>query len=433
MENHQFVGDVKIEKMWVSALVVIESNLKLHVLLPISDPSKKESPEAVEGNIAGWNIKTEGLSGPVSFQPDYYYTLEKNLQIDIQDSPFQENDYEKTWWDISFFPAICRFSTTELESNIPDEWGITFYPERNNHILFHLFNNNSFSAGALPNIFSNVDRSLYFENKQNWTEKSIQERLGLITSSLQLFVGSPLDYALLISRTNKEVSCVQFHVIGRPNSFTCPSQFNGHADIIKDEITHFSARFTEHIEALFKNPHQENITILLKYYRVLYMTMYSEFKVAFSFQLMEALARCKGQKIINSRRKEIIEKLIKHFAGKMCSGCIGLLEEKIDHEETGIDSFIEYVDEALKTICSENQLKVDPSVVKEIARRYRNEVFHGDFFQDMSDTIKLLESLPLGYREDFPFLLQAIVSIIGVHLFFGIPFEKLNAVKRKLE
>jgi len=113
----------------------------------------------------------------------------------------------------------------------------------------------------------------------------------------------------------------------------------------------------------------------------------------------------------------------------MCSTCNGLLEKEIKTEE---DDFRKYIEKALDVLKTDNQLKINPDMIKKIARKYRNEIFHGNFFDSMTKIDNLINTLPQGYRDDLPVVLQAIVSIIGVNVILGIDFNQMIALKRKM-
>ena len=75
---------------------------------------------------------------------------------------------------------------------------------------------------------------------------------------------------------------------------------------------------------------------------------------------------------------------------------------------------------------------IRPDEVKEIAKAYRNQVFHGNFFKDMNKVDNIINRLPPDHKNDLPVLLQAIVSVIGANIIFGIDFSQLTAVKRAM-
>ena len=189
---------------------------------------------------------------------------------------FQKEDYEKLWVDITFLPKTCTLTKSREEDFIPDEWGIFFYPEQNNNILFHLFHNNR-NPRKSPNIFSTVDSCVYFANNVRWTSDTIQKRLTLLSSCLSLFAGAPVSYELLIGRNKNEILFIQFNNESNPYAYICPSQYNGHADI--ENITpNFFLELTKKVEELSKKPEYEKTRILLFYFQMLYLTLYEEAK-----------------------------------------------------------------------------------------------------------------------------------------------------------
>ena len=90
------------------------------------------------------------------------------------------------------------------------------------------------------------------------------------------------------------------------------------------------------------------------------------------------------------------------------------------------------MEKAAGVVKADGQLNIPVSAIREIMRHYRNQAFHGDFFEEINEVEKLLLELPDGYKEDFPIVCQAIVNAIGAHLILGIGFEEMIAVKRKL-
>ena len=62
----------------------------------------------------------------------------------------------------------------------------------------------------------------------------------------------------------------------------------------------------------------------------------------------------------------------------MCPACHNLIKKEIKEEASLFDK---YIKEALDVIESGTTFKADPSLIKEIARKYRNEAFHGSFLK----------------------------------------------------
>ncbi|HDZ00396.1 MAG TPA: hypothetical protein ENH52_02895 [Nitrospirae bacterium] len=94
-----------------------------------------------------------------------------------------------------------------------------------------------------------------------------------------------------------------------------------------------------------------------------------------------------------------------------------------------------YIEKALDVINIDNNFIVNPHLIKEILKKYRNEILHGGLFEErtaIDDIDDIVKKLPDSYQKDFPVLMQALVSIIGVNFILRIPFDKLTAVKRKM-
>lgn len=192
---------------------------------------------------------------------------------------------------------------------------------------------------------------------------------------------------------------------------------------------HFFVELTQKVEELFIKPEYEKIRILLSYLKTLYTALYDEAKIAFSFQLMESLAKYKKIKFGGEYKNKIVKDMCKKLSKKMCPTCHSLIKGEIKKEANIFDK---YIKEALNVIERKAAFKTDPALIKEIARRYRNEAFHGSFFEDMTKIDKKVATLPKGYQEDLPLVFQAIVSIIGANFILGIDFNQMGAVKRKM-
>lgn len=192
----------------------------------------------------------------------------------------------------------------------------------------------------------------------------------------------------------REILYVQVKNVSNPNAYLCPSRYNGRIEIKESFLSTFPSKFVRRIEELFSDKNHEKVVTLLSYFKILYMALYDEAKIAFSFQVMESLAKYKKMKFKRST------------------------------------TFDEYIRKALDAIKIEDAFDVDPADVKQIARKYRNEVFHGNFFETMTEIEHLINTLPEGYKRDLPILLQAVAAMIGVNFIFGIDFNQMIALKR---
>lgn len=425
--EYKFLGRVKIGKKWYPAIIMLQPDLKTNVFMPIINYSNEEIPTLIEGQLEKWNLKING-SFSVSYRPDYFNSINEIVKLkENEKNAFQKDDYEKLWVKIELLPQIFTFTKTGIADFIPDEWGILFYPEKNNNILFQLFHNNR-CPRELPNIFSTIDRCAYFTNNVCWTSDTIQERLKLLISCLSLFAGAPLSYELLIGRYKNVIGFIQFKNEPNPHAYICPSQYNGHADM-ESISPNFFIELTQKVEELSIKPEYEKTRILLSYFKTLYTALYDEAKIAFSFQLMESLAGYKNMRLKNPLKNKIKEDILEKYSKKLCKSCYHLIENEVDQVD---DAFDEYIVKALDTIKIEKPFKVPPASIRKIAQRYRNEVFHGNFFENMTKIDEIIATLPKGYKEDLPLVFQAIVSIIGANFILGIDFNQMGAVKRKM-
>jgi len=432
-KEHKFYGQVTTTENIHNAFIVLKTDLSLQIFLPVLDDILSEISiemlRGVEGQLQDWEIKTDE---PKSIEKKVFNLPDKESELYFEkEDTFVKDNYNKLWYGITYFPNIMYFYKKGSTISIPDEWGISFYPEKNNTTLFKFFDNSSRNPRRMPTIFSKTDRSLYFSNKKQWTLSSIQERLEVITSCLFLFTGAPLSYEILIGRYKKEVLYMQFKIIGNANAFICPSQFNGHAYIKENSIATFASDFTKKIENIFNNPEQEKILIILSYYKILFMTLFDEAKIAFAFQLMEALALYKGINIKNSLKNSIMKDLDNKLSKKMCMSCHSLIKQELKPETDAFDNYIEKALDAIN-LDLDAPFTISPREVKEIAKAYRNQVFHGNFFKDMNKVDNIINRLPPDHKNDLPVLLQAIVSVIGANIIFGIDFSQLTAVKRAM-
>lgn len=186
--------------------------------MPIINYSNEEIPTLIEGQIEEWKLKTSGAIS-VSYRPEHFDSIYKRVKLtESEKNVFQKEDYEKLWVEIGLLPETCTFTKTENADFIPDEWGIYFYPRKNNNKLFYLFNSNR-NPRKPPNIFSTVDSCVYFNNNVQWVTDTIHERLKLLTSCLSLFAGAPVSYELLIGRHKNEIGFVLFNNEPNPHAY----------------------------------------------------------------------------------------------------------------------------------------------------------------------------------------------------------------------
>ncbi len=428
--EHRFIGRVNRSGGWEPALIILKQNLSVLVYLPSLIGTDDDSPDIVEGQIDCWKIKIESGAGSFTFRHDVIATLIGTIQLSEEEKNiFPAAHRNGIWTKITYMPERCMFIKNEELSAIPEEWGITYYPGKSNSTLFHLFETNR-NPRSLPNIFSVIDRSLYFENSADWTLNDLQLRLRLLTSCLSLFAGVPITCELLVGRKNKDVICVQIENIENPNEYICPSRYNSYIEIRDEFVPHFSSTLLNRVEELTKKKESEKCLVILAYSRMLLMAHYDEAKIAFSFQLMEALAKYKGIHIGGQLRNVTIQKLLKRMPEKFCENCLSVLKKEIRIENDEV--FDKFIEKALDAINEKEVFDVDPVAVKRIARWYRNEVFHGSFFEDMAEIDDQIKVLPEGYKRDLPLVIQAIALIMATNFIIGIDFKHMLALKREL-
>lgn len=429
-KGHAFIGRVTIGSGWERTPIYLQPNLDLHIFLPWYYSLQRNDgiPKFIEGQIEDWNIRINNGAVSVSSRHDKLYSLIEPLtkQLGEKKKLFPEDDGKKIWTEITFSPKTVLFEKSNSPANIPDEWGLTFYPPKNNSVLFHFFNDNRNPRG-LPNIFTTVDSSVYFSNVAQWTLDALRKRLRLLTTSLSFFTGAPVTYELLVGRFKREVVYVCIKNISNPNAYICPSQYNCRVEI-KGDLSTFPTKFIKRIEVLFNNHDAEKVATLLSYFRMLYMAFYDESKIAFSFQLMESLAKYKGIKFGETYKNKIIKKLSKKVSRNMCSTCNSLLHDEIKTEK---DDFNEYIDKALNVLKTDDQFLVNPDIMKNIARKYRNEIFHGGFLERMTEVEDFVKTLPEGYQRDIPIIFQALAGILGAHFVLEIDFDQMIALKSR--
>jgi len=429
-EGHIFIGRTKFvkRKSWYRVILLLEKDLEIKMFLPAIKSLQDYIPRIAETKNQDWAIKMQRIAGTISIRHDLFDDLDNEFRFSSAiKEQFNESDYKKLWVNLTFTPETCTF--LKHINVIPDKWGITFYPLKNNNSLFQLFHNKRIGARILPNTFTENDESLYLENNQRWTLSAFQDRIELLTLLLSLFAGSPLTYRLLVGRKNNNVSFVQYRSGANDFSYRCPSYYNGHAYIKKEYIPDFISTLPEKLENLFASPKKMKSTVLLSYFRQLYTAYYREMKIALSFQLIEALANYKGIKIKNSLKNSINKQLRNKYSKEMCASCYSILSDQLKPET---DDFDEYIRKALDVINIDKKFVLSPSLIKEILKKYRNEMLHGGLFEEKAAIDNIVKKLPDNYQKDLPVLMQAVVSIIGVNFILGIPFDKLTSIKRRM-
>lgn len=240
-KGHVFIGRVTIGNGWEQAPIYFQSNLDLHIFLPwlYSLDQSDEIPKLIEGQIEDWHITISDGAISVSSRQGNLSSLIEPLtkQLDEEEKKlFPADDGQKIWTEITFSPTAVLFEKDDFPTNIPDEWGLTFYPPKNNSRLFHYFNDNRNPRG-LPNIFSTVDSSVYFGNTEQWTFDAFRKRLKLLTSALSFFTGAPVTYELLVGRFQKEILCIEVKTISNPNAYLCPSKYSGRIELKGNLLT----------------------------------------------------------------------------------------------------------------------------------------------------------------------------------------------------
>ena len=170
--------------------------------------------------------------------------------------------------------------------------------------------------------------------------------------------------------------------------------------------------------------------VILRYFKILYVSPFYETKMAFSFQLMEALAKYKGF------TKPVNKKKINKLREKLCSDCYKVLENDLLRskiEESKFDELLtKSVDVLNDTALPKKDFNFESELIKELSRLYRNQFFHGDFFDDMNELQKAIDKVPDNYRRDIPVVLQSVMSILSANIIFGIDFSLLAGKKRKV-
>lgn len=411
----------------IAKTVTTKRGLGWEVFFPFFGTDEK-IPARIEGEAGDWKITIqpnrathgdfhnfEPLSGSLGLGPADIEAIPQLLR-------------QKPWQKMTVRPRLVDFCRKDWSLDVPDEWGVTFYPEEAHKAMSYLIHEGSKDCPPLPSLFAGWDDSAYFRNVCDWSTTSMLDRMDLITSVLTLFAGSPLSYDTVIGRCGEDVKFVRMNFIINPSYFICPGPSNGHASIRDDFLVDFRARFVKMIEQIYNydTKRRERLQIALKYFEELHHALYKETRCAFSFQLMEAIIQYGGNKLHlpNSKKKDDIEALITE--GGWCADCLARLSSKLPAQT---DDFDQYVEESLRSISDNGQIEVSPQSVMEIARIYRNNVFHGGFFEAMDKVDLIIEKLPKGYRDNLAAVLQGVACILGAHFLLELPFELLTAYR----
>jgi hypothetical protein len=426
-----FIGNVWFGDSCSQAAVALQPNLQMEVFVTDFAVRKEARiPTKVEGKTDDWIIVAHHCWNVRYGDYRDFETLTAGLglNLDLEEvKAVPTLERTKPWWQITIQPNAVDFLKKGQEASIPDAWGIVFYPENTDTLLLNLLHEGSRNMGALPPLFDGVDGSIYIKNRQGWTINGMLDRMPLITSVLTLFAARPLSYTSLIGKRNRDVLFRRLQSISNPNCFVCPGPFNGYAAIEDTAVARFKTGFTTLVDRIHNDSEQARMKIILSYFEELYTALHRETRIAFSFQLMEALGRYKGISIKNPLRNDIKQGLLRKFSKDFCPTCLALLLNELKPEN---DDFDRYIEKAVDRISAQAQFSLKPEVVKDIAKRYRNEVFHGNFFENMMEVDTMVNALPDGLRDNLDILLQAVTSFLGAHFLLGLDFADLIALKR---
>ncbi|MCX5886645.1 MAG: hypothetical protein NT096_12185 [Proteobacteria bacterium] len=440
----RFTGHVKNSYGWCAVLIILGVDLRPRLFIPMLDWQDEGKPKLIEGHWEDWKIEIRGIPSKISIPQEFDYFDEDIRFTEDEKNVFSEKGLKMLWDEITLQPVTCSFTKVGISSDVPHEWGLTYYPEAENRMLQHFFieSRDDRSPRNLPHIFSELDHSLYFRNVKQWTLSSIHEHLQLLTSCLSFFTGTPLSYERLVGRYEDNVIYIQLRNESNPNAYICPSFYTGRLELKQNALSSFSSVLVMKIDERVKyykmfeehandsNREREKLFRLFSYFKMLYMAYNKEAKIALSYMIMDSLAKFKGMKtIMNSRKKGILEDIINKFSENMCSSCIKLLRKEA---KPFTDEFDTYLKKVLDIFELGELFNVDPTELKEIAQKYRNNVFHGDFFNDMENIENHMKTLPEGFQRDLPIVFQSIVLAMGANLILGIEFEEMIAIKRSI-
>lgn len=425
-----FAGRAMFGDTWHEAFVRIRTGLDLELFINDSEIySNKEMPIKIEGNTEDWTI-TAYHCLKATYEGFFdFSSLAETLMLSANlVEAVSLDDRDKTWCLITVRAKVIDFMRNGWSEGVPEEWGVAFYPEDMSKALVSLLHEGSRNPYDLPRIFANVDSSLYFKNRQSWSVASMIDRIDLFTSSMTLFSGTPLSYTALIGRDDRDAKFIRVNFISNPKSFICPSVFSGHAYIRDASLEEFKIALQKMIDQIYNDPDKKKIAIILSYYEELFTAVHEETRIAFSFQLMESLAHYRHIPIKNSVKNAVKEDLLKKLSKNLCPSCLAFVSKGLQPET---DDFDQFIGKALDVIGTDDNFRLNPVFIKEIAKRYRNEVFHGNFFEDMAKVDEMVAALPESYKNNLTELLQAATAVLGAHFLLGLDFNSLTALKRQ--
>jgi len=427
------IGKIHFPNANYQCLLSIKKDLEVHIFSPVNEHLTWErfpSEFDIKAEYDEWLIEIKNIKGTLS-QNTYEFSgvkeILKHLTIDWE--IFPKEAANKLWLKWSFYPEQCRFIRKGHMNDIPSRWGITFYPEKSMARFLHYFCNDRMGPLGLPSIFYGVDHSIYLDNHQKWDLESTNNRLKLITMILSLFKGNPLTYQLLIGRMNNGIVCLQFNIIiDKHKHFNAdlPNAFVG----LKNEYQkEFSETFAKKIDLLFNNPEIDKIMVILSYYRMLLVTYFDEDKLAFSYQIMESIARYLNMKMPGESYKAIIvKKLITKYKYHLCSSCLSVLKKETESAGAKIN-FVDLFTMGARVIKADIKSD-DIDLLLNISRFYRNHIFHGDFLENNEKVRKEKIDLERKYNAPLFLIIQSIVYLMGVNFLLGIDYEMLIAYKK---
>ena len=430
-EEIRFVGRALFDEEWQQVLVIVRTGLEMELFgVNFDIYMRKNIPRVVEGCIGDWAISAEHCSHVTYHGVNAFTYIDEKLGFNAsQTKSISQADRKKHWWHMTIRPKLIDFTKT-IFKGVPGEWGIVFYPSGTEKAVYTLLHEGSRSPRGLPKLFAGVDSSVYFRNRQTWTVPAMRERIETLTATLVPFVGSLVTYTSLVGRHDNDVKYARAKLISNPHSFVCFVAYNGHASVRKPFLNDFRDAFGKIIDQVHSNPKRERIKVVLSYFRELYTALHDETRLAFAFQLMESLALYTGTFIKNPAKNAMKYDLLRQYERKLCPTCFDIIQNEIQPET---DDFDQYIDRALDVVLPEEKVGLTSPMIKKIAKQYRNQVFHGNFFEDMTEIDKIVDDLPENYRTDLVVILQAVVSVIGVHLLLGIDFDVLRALKARIE
>lgn len=429
-EKIRFIGKVSFDDESHKVFVKIDTDLVLNVFLPdrrlLLD---SKIPRGVEGEVGEWHIRVKDIFHYSYGNPFPFNDLISEFGLtkdEIDALPAKQR--KEHWWHLTMLPGIVEFSNKDIMETRPDEFGVALYPEKASKGVYNIIHEGSPCCRRMPRIFAGVDSSLSLKNRQTWTINEFLQRIDLITSSLTLFAGRRVTYSYLIARYNDEEVFVRVKDAHNPKAFVCPANYSGVVVLKPTSVDNFKHSFLKRIDKLYISKVNCKSCIIFHYFEECYHALYLETRIAFCFQLIEALSKLKGLRLSNSPRKSVLEKLLEEHSANMCASCRDIIKWNI---RTDNAVFIDYLRSAIDSVFDSDNFRLNPNLLIEIMKTIRNNVFHGDFFTKADNINALIEGLPEGYREDLGEVLQATVAAIAAHILLDIEFDELTAIKRK--